>query len=228
MRSKSRTMLAALVAVLALGALASASASAALPELGPYHAGEKLTFTINEMRFQNKGGNIWGCSGGTGEGEITGAKTIKAKLKFSGCVSSLLGKCGSKGAKSEEIVTISMPVELVYLNKEKHETALVFNYNNGKTPFAEYECTNQLRNEWTQSVIVPIAAKTLSKTFKLKFAHREISGGEWEQLPSQYENEAGKLVTAYPLITFFGGFTEPASMTGLVEMSSEKQFEVKA
>ncbi len=233
MRSIIRTILLGVIAVLALSVLASASASAALPEFKGAEFPERITFSGTEVEITN---TIWEglesprCASGEGEGNITGAQTATVKLHFNKCASASTGSCMSRGAKSEEIVTSSMPAQLVYLSKEKHEAALVIDYSTKKasemTPFAEWEC-NTLGglNAVRGPIVVPIATNKKQKTYTLSLA-----ATKGKQTPSAYENAEGKQVSAYPEAEVGnGGGWNPGSMTaGKFEMTARAAIEIKA
>lgn len=140
----------ALVAVFALGAVASASASAAELEWTVHPdkiteakagAGELLTVGKRDIK----------CTGGSTTGEITGALTSTAKaITYTGCESTKFGgkKCQNTSTKGE-IKTTELAGELVYPKgtRGKHEkAAVVFSPKSG-TVFAEFECETLLGAE---------------------------------------------------------------------------------
>jgi hypothetical protein len=85
-RSKHRSVLAALVAVFAMSVLWAASASAALPEFEfELHAHVTFTGKTVEVRLQEVNGASYNCTGATMTGEITGPKEVaKVVIKFTG------------------------------------------------------------------------------------------------------------------------------------------------
>jgi hypothetical protein len=110
-----RTIGAAIVAVVALSAIASATASAALPEFLP--ASGKFTSTAGAGTLQIEGGNTITCTEGTNSGEITGAKTATVTITFKGC--RIFGFIGahSSGDVEGTILVSSAKGELCYLSK---------------------------------------------------------------------------------------------------------------
>jgi hypothetical protein len=75
---------AALMAVVALSAIASATASAALPEFLP--GSGTFTSTSGAGTLAIQGGNTITCSSDTNSGSITGPKTVTVTIDFKGCV----------------------------------------------------------------------------------------------------------------------------------------------
>jgi hypothetical protein len=84
-----RSTPAVLVAVLALGALAAASASAALPEFKVPGAKYPVSFTgtSTAVHLQENGGGSYTCTSSSIAGEITGPKEVgKVVMKFAGAL----------------------------------------------------------------------------------------------------------------------------------------------
>jgi hypothetical protein len=230
MRSKAspkcRPVLVALVAMLTLGALTSASASAALPEF--HHAKEiALGYTLNggEVKFKTNSGLSYGCASSKGEGSVTGAKTATAKLTFKGCRAGFT-PCQSEGAAAEEIKTGSLPVELVYISKEKHEAGLVFNY---KPPlpftFAKWACngTSQGIRNSIIAALTPVNTNTFSHT--VTFAETNKAG---IQNPTQYEDEEGKLITAWAEMQIVSTNWLQGALVNQLTLTTPEPLEVKA
>jgi hypothetical protein len=117
----------ALAAVFAMSAIAAASASAALPELvnkeGKELVKKGFVSTSGTSVFETKSGEKVTCKADTDKGEITGPKTDKAKITFTGCEAFGL-KCNSKGAKAGEII-LEVTSKYFYINKEKHEVGIL-------------------------------------------------------------------------------------------------------
>jgi hypothetical protein len=105
---------AALMAVVALAAVASVTASAALPEFLP--ASGSFTSKSGSGTLAFKGGNTIECSADTNKGEVTGEKTARVTITFTGC--KLFGIVGanSLGDSSGTILTTANGT-LCYLNK---------------------------------------------------------------------------------------------------------------
>ncbi len=118
-----RRALLAFVAVLAMSAVASSTASAktTMPELvnlaGTLPVKTGFTSTSGESTFETKSGESVKCKADTNKGKVTGNSTDEAEIKFTGCsaVSGLL-KCKTKGAAAGEIV-LKVKSELVWLDK---------------------------------------------------------------------------------------------------------------
>lgn len=225
------------VALLALSGVAASSAVAAetlkfVPTSGKFP--EKVKGKTSAVTF-NEEGTSYGCEATTAEGEITGAKTATLKLKMTNCKISVGQGCNSTGAKSEEIVTQTVPVELVYTSKSKHEAALDLNYQegHGRKSFASWTCagtfgeTLGIRGQMLAPV-TPVNSATLTHTATL--AHE--TGGE-RQTPATYETEAGtKVLGAYPELDILGTFwSELASVVSKLELTTtaaEGTLEIKA
>jgi hypothetical protein len=115
------TTLLALCAIALMSAVATATASAALPEQSPATGTFKVTSGKSAFQLSNE--EKVTCTGDTGEGKLTGAKTSESTVKFEGC-EALGFKCSSSGAKSGVIET-SIDSTLVYLAKEGKATKTV-------------------------------------------------------------------------------------------------------
>ena len=132
----------ALVAVLAISAVASATASAAKPEFvfagikkglkGKSGAGTLETVSKEKVTCakSTNGGEI---EGGNGSKKVTGVV-----VTFTGCVSSGF-KCSTTGAAAGEIVTKSLSGELGYINKAA-KTVGVDLAPTGGGEFVEFNC----------------------------------------------------------------------------------------
>jgi hypothetical protein len=130
MRHKSRTIFAALVAVLALGAIASASASAALPEFVP---GEGAKWPIT---FQDAAGARSSaidsynysiaphCEGSQVKGEITAAKVASVTLELTGCWYAGGHEFWTEGQKQGTIVLPGKGT-LVYIDKAEKKVGIL-------------------------------------------------------------------------------------------------------
>jgi hypothetical protein len=198
MRSKSIRTLVALLAALALGALATASASAALPELeGPFasKAPGHFTLTIKIIEFEAQGGTMT-CETANGEGTVTTPKTKTlafSAITFKGCQLGSWGKCTSSGAASGELRgEPNTDATLAYLSKSEKSVALVFNPAGAKTSFIPaFKCGGSLSvGPVIGSVAGSIGPINTSTTgFSLAFY-----GSEGVQSIREYENESGVMV----------------------------------
>jgi hypothetical protein len=140
MRSMFRSVLLALTGVLVLGAIASASASAALPEF--QHGGKtlekavKLSANSGWGSIESTGGVSLKCEGESLAGETHGAKEVaNVVIKFFGCGWTVLGQhtiCTSPGAKVGEVVTAQLLGRLGYLSKESKWVGLLLQPSKGE------------------------------------------------------------------------------------------------
>jgi hypothetical protein len=248
MNHKSRMLVAVVAALVLSGALASQALATEtlsfISQSGLYpiksvtvksHSGYSIEF------YQEKTG-YYGCGSLTGEGEFTSHKAGKMKFTFKECNLPTGGKCQSSELTPGEIKTGTLPVELVYTNKAKHEAALDLNYEEPtevfppptRKTFAKWECRNGLattKSGIRGSILVPITpVNTQSNAFKLG-----LVAEKGVQTPSSYETEAGKVYKAFPetaLISTTEFYSEGAvgSMQPL-ELTTPKiegTFEVKA
>jgi hypothetical protein len=122
MRSTFRGVSLALIAVFAFGALAAASASAALPEFKPEGRKYPVTFTGKggSVGLQENGGGSYACTGSSMTGEIVGPKQLaNVVLKFTGGCS---GFCRQTG---EEWKTKPLNGTLGYLSQKYHTVGLL-------------------------------------------------------------------------------------------------------
>jgi hypothetical protein len=184
-------MLAALVAVFALGALGSASASAALPEFVP-GTGEKLPATLEgslssaESSFKNETGvRAFGCTGAKFKGEVTGAKAASLTLELEGCRTEASSTCHSAGA-AEGHVVVSGAAALDYISKATKRVGLVLKLNE-----VEVSCGGVEYALIRGSVVVPVTPIN-TKTSKVDLVIKTVSG---KQEVSSYENEKGEVKT---------------------------------
>jgi hypothetical protein len=194
MRIKYRTATAVLLVVTALGA-AAGSAAAALPEFRGASFPVKYKFNSAPLEFYETGFLVVTCSSGTGEGSITGSKTLTGKLAFSGCKTSAAENCTSEGAKVGEIKTGEQESLLAYTSKVPvRQVGIAFNYKNGT--FASFTCGGR-KGMIRGGVIAKVKPAGLETSeFTLSF-----EGMEGRQTPSQYENETGGKVTCAPEIS---------------------------
>jgi hypothetical protein len=113
------TVLGALVALSAIG---STMATAALPEFLP--KGVKFTSASGAGTLAFKGGNAITCSSDKNTGEITGTKTVTVDITFEKC--SFFGILGLHSlGDAENIVLIPATGEICYINKTAKTVGLV-------------------------------------------------------------------------------------------------------
>jgi hypothetical protein len=231
------------LAVVATAAISGLSASVAM-------ATETLSFVsqfgIFPLKTTLKGGEVtfheegtsYGCSASTGEGQITGHKTGTVKLKLTGCRTMPSFQPCQNTATSGEIVSLSLPVQLVYKSKASHEAALDLNYEEPTEEFppppkkqlATWHCGSL--NEFGPfgirgsilAPVTPVNTLTLAHTVKM-LEHEGL------QSPSSYETEAGKVFSAFPELAIFTTTYFKGAVTGELEMKTieaEGKIEIKA
>jgi hypothetical protein len=207
-----------LFAAFAIAAVASASASAALPEFGgPFP--KPFTSKSKKSTFETVKGTKVTCTVDTNAGEITGPKTGTVTVRFTGCRSSGL-PCQSKGAAPEEIVTNVLSMTLGYISKAKKEVGIDLSSPTG-APLVEFECAGfpvQIRGS-VIGRITPVNKKvTPPKPFLLKFAQ---TGGK--QKITKFE--AGPISV---LEGSFGGPFEEVGFASTDELTFAEVVEIKA
>jgi hypothetical protein len=102
--SRTKFVLLAAMSVCVISAVASAAASAALPEFLPVNTRATFTSTSGEGRLETVGGEAIECTADTNKGAITGPKTATLEVSFTGCKAFGIVNCTSKGAKSGELM----------------------------------------------------------------------------------------------------------------------------
>jgi hypothetical protein len=182
-----------LAAVFALTAFSAAAASAALPEIQfegkEVPAGTPIKSKSGKSTLETKSGEKVSCTADTNAGEVTGAKTSKTTVTFTGCTAFGILKCNTTGAKSGEII-LKSNVKLVYINKSAKEVGLAFELEKEVT----IECTSSQKlhvRGGNIGKLTPVNSPTSKPT--LTFAQTK-----GVQSPTEYENESGgkvKLIT---------------------------------
>lgn len=202
-----KTLGLALVAVLALSAVAVASASAGKPEY--LMKSSKVTFTSSGAKatLETESGAKVVCSANSGSGEITGAKSsAKVSLTFTGCKenSETGPACTTEGDAEGTIKTKSLKGLLAYTYPSKttaegRETGNVLSAESGEV-MSEFKCSGV---PFTVSgsvigVVTPLNKSVTSGTMTF----RQKAG---KQEPSEYEAEgSGKGTSALMTTTIFG------------------------
>ena len=228
-----RTILTALTAALILTTTTAATASAALPEFTTQSGKTNMKFTLKggEIDFETPSVRFI-CAESTGEAAQTGKKTATATLTLKHCWSQST-ECNTPGAKSGEIKTGSLPVELVYISKEHKEAALIFNYHatEPKATFVTWECDGGLATGLgiRGSIIAPITpVNTQTETHTFKFASTKMG----LQSPTEYETETGTKAKAFPeLALFASAFYEEGDLKGqwtMTDAAGSGTLEIKA
>lgn len=192
------------IAVLAVCATTTASASAALPEFVP----SPMPFTAKSgaVSLETVSKAKISCTSDTATGEVTGPKAGTATIKLSGCELVTLGlTCNTVGAPPGEITTVSLLMALGYISAPKKEVGLDLSTATGG-PLMEFVC-GPLKVLVEGSVIGKVTpVNKLIKPpahFTLKFAQ---SAGK--QKPTHFESGPVDVLS-----TSFGG---PFLESGLV------------
>lgn len=197
MRSKFRSVL---VGVLALAAVASASASAALPEF--QQGGKALAKTV---KLTGKGGGIlfastnsggengdeWQCTGSSLTGETSGAGGVaNVVIKLTGCQVQAVQDhwCTSPGAKEQEMISTQLSGRLGYTYKETTHAGLLLEPPTGKLIA---ECSDQRKAKTVElrgSVIGGITPVD-KETTKFTLGYNYNASQRWKQEPMYFEGE---------------------------------------
>jgi hypothetical protein len=149
------------------------------------------------------------CTGESGVGEITGAKTIgNLAITLTGC-ESLGGKCTTAGLVEGEIQTATLEgtlgIEKITekLGKETVHAALDLYPAVGSGPFLEFTCSTSGTTVIDGSVIAPVAGGRMLRieTFKLaagsgKQKPESLEGGSREVLRNALGEQVGISLTA--------------------------------
>jgi hypothetical protein len=209
----------ALLSVIAICAIATASASAALPEFaGPFV--NKFTFTSKPvlLELETKAGKME-CGEAVGNGEIVAAKELKvAKITYDKCTSPF-GECKTPGQAAGVVVTGELVGILGYLNKTEKLVGL--DLDPKTQPFANVTCgvvTFEVKGDVIGRFINALNTKT--KIYELKYEQAE-GKQKWQKL------EGGNKSI---LETLKGGLAE-ALATGLateLTLKLENESEIKA
>jgi hypothetical protein len=230
MKPKRRGMLLAGTAVLLLTFSGSGVAAAALPEFSSL-VHKQVSISGGTAEFENHGGLTVRCSASKGEATITGTQTATGSLTFTGCIlpAAQNTPCQTKSSPSGEVKTTVFPVRLVYLSKEKHEAALVFNYEEPKFPpeehvFVEAECGSVGVFRARGPVVVPITPVN-TRTTKHTVKMAQVKG---EQQYRTYENAEGKVVSAFPKLAIISTTYEEGGIADSLTWTSLESLEVKA
>jgi hypothetical protein len=228
MRHKSRTIFAALVAVFTLGAVASASASAALPEFVP-GTGAKFPIAFQDAAgARSSGFSSYSdgiaprCEGSQVKGEITAAKVASVTLELTGCHYAT-AEFWSEGQKQGTIVLPGKGT-LVYIDKAEKKVGIL---DELKTTHLETE--EGFEAEIKGKLVIPITPLNTSTT---KFAlpiHSSSKNADIQEYRS-YENEKGEVVTgAYPRYAWNGGpaYEAALAMEGTNEVTAGSALTIK-
>jgi len=161
------------------------------------------------------------CSESKTTGEITTAKAVSVRLEWTGCLGAAReGAVNSKGSPSGTVV-IKGSGTLAFISKAKEQIgiAVALERTEMEDPSQEYSFALQ------GHIVVPVTPLN-TKTLEMDLALHAKSAGEQEF--KSYENEAGKLIEAFPEFEFGQGFEQAAlTVSGADAMSLSKALTVK-
>jgi hypothetical protein len=232
MRSIFKSVLVALIAVLALGAVAASGASAALPEFVTSafplaYSGSSGGVTLQTTESHEKGLLTIHCTASQNRGEISEAHKFKnfgkVTITYTGCKVGTTA-CTSTGAAAGEIVTKALKAQLVYTNKAAKEVGLLYKPE-AAGAVAEYTCGAIVgKVKLTGGVISKLAAGQLGKSkVSFEWDYRQKGG---IQEPTEYEEGATK-VSAF-LTSGFLGLSEQTGEEATETMTFSSAVEVLA
>jgi hypothetical protein len=206
MRSKCKITMMVLVGALALGAVASASASAALPEMvnkeGKALVKSKFTGADVEgtLVFAIEAWGALECTGfKSSGGEVTGLQSSHAKWTWTGC-SADDGKYESEGAKEGEFVIPELKSQLVYEVYEKGaplEPALLLTFAK------ELSWGNALVHKHLKGSLLVLMSK--SEGLETGFNIKAEQAGSKQSGSGEYEETRGGEVKKASLVSTFEG-----------------------
>jgi hypothetical protein len=128
---RAKLLVVAVMAVVALSAVATATASAALPELLPGNAGEKFTGKSGSGTLEVPGEGTIVCKEDSVTGENVGAtkKEAAATVTFKGCTA--FGFIGAKSlGDAEGTILVNASLKLCYINKANKEVGVLTKIEN--------------------------------------------------------------------------------------------------
>jgi hypothetical protein len=209
MKSATRTALVAGLALLALSGVATASASAALPEIvnkeGKALIKNKFAADIlgqeRAVWFKTIAKEYVGvfCKTAAASGDFSGLKAGEVTFTLKGCLDGGAEYCTGTGERHAELV-ISFALAPVYINKASKELALLFTLHE-----ASFEC-GAVPTTISGDFLVPIRKENVNKLLgvgKPLWLLAEATGGE--QSPKAYENEKGEKIEAFVNVNFDSG-----------------------
>jgi hypothetical protein len=224
-RSMLRSALVSLVAVLALGAVAAASASALTPEFAlkpggafPVSIGNSLH--TGEVSFDWPAMNWGTCTKNKTEGTITGTKAVSLTLEWTGCRAGQTGQWHSEGAPEGTIVVTGTGT-LAYISRSTGQIGIVFAIKEVKLLFGSGYI--MLRG----NMMIPVNPLN-TETNKFAMPIHE-TGESHEQEVRSYETEGGVVVPVQPEIVFGNTFKRAGiELQGGNELTTNQVLAVKA
>jgi hypothetical protein len=214
-----RTTGLALVVVFATGAVASATASAALPELVNKEGKELVNKSITTEDkaasvLENSAKETVTCATSSSKSTASGTKNVvKATVTFKGCKSSLGGEC--KNAGSEEIVTNELEGQIGYIEPKTNKEVGLDLWPSARTAterekfefnaiFVKFTCGGFASDEVKGSAIGQMTLiNTLSTTNTLNYEKGTNAG---EQKIKKLEGVEGGHEDVLEAQLFFFGF----------------------
>ncbi len=228
MRVKLRATLLVLAAVFAMGTVAAASASAALPEIvnkaGKALVKDKFTGEFEPggvTQFRQPGGVTLECEGireETVTGAFGGLKTGEATFTFKGC-----SYDGSACKPSGEVV-FPTSLTLVYLSKATKELALL------AEPHALGNPKEALGFTCGAGFKIKVSGSFLIRVEPVNALISKLGldpSGNGTQSPNKYENEKGEQVEATLKLAVNGGTATDNSLEFQATAAFEEEVEFK-
>jgi hypothetical protein len=180
MRSTFRTMLVAVLALCALGAFASASASAALPEIKPYTANELITGAGGAVSFES-GSAIYDCNSSSFTGTMVGPKELAKVVLTMNCGE---GEKFCLQGHEGKWVSHELKGRLGYISKASKSVGLLLEPAVAGGPIATCENPFGLNIEIKGSVIASFAPPGEFRNVELKY-----EGYQGKQALTHFEGE---------------------------------------
>jgi len=243
-----RRMGVCLLSVLAIGAVAVATANAEAPEIGrcvkvtaktgkygtstcisklnggsyewlPGAEKPKITTSGGVGVLETVNGTTVGCKTETSVGEMNSAKTVTGiVVTFKECASAGL-KCTTKGSKTGELVTNALEGRLGFENKAKKKVALdLFPGKEAGGLFITFQCAT-LHLEVRGSVLVNVPSDKMATTFTLKY-----TAAKGHQKPENFEGEPIDVLES----SINGHPFEQSGQTITTKQKNEEALEVNA
>jgi hypothetical protein len=208
-----------LVAICAIAGVASASASAALPEFSK--AGPTLTGTSGASTLETKGGTKVTCTGGKNTGTIATVKTItKIVVTFVGCKSSGFA-CKTPKEASGELVTTELTGTLGYTNAAKKEVGVKLAPTAGGK-FIEFECVGGIVKVQVTGSVIGALTPVLTPTTKFTLTFKQTKG---VQALTKFEGEKEESLLKTSINGGAAEFSGQESTSNIVTSETE---EIKA
>jgi hypothetical protein len=184
----------------------------------------KQTSSGGPAKLEEVGKYSVSCSSESSTGEYTGTREGKNILvKFKGC-KVVPYICTSPGHEKGELETVPLEGRAVWENEKLRKTALDLYPSVGHETFIEFTCGEhaEVTVKVKGSVLVPIKADKMARTFTLKFKAKHGF-----QTPEEYE-ENGKKVKDILYSDFTEKGYEQAGQEETVTVENEEKLELNA